>query len=599
MLSGVRAGLGTIRLAVSLVASSGRRYLVAILVATVVTSVALAGELLVGGQLLDLIAEGSDGRDVAPYLVALGALLVVSALSQALAAELRLPLSERVYRTAMDQVLETAAEVEVEQFERAEFFDRLDRAVDATGEQSTAVVFGLVAILSTAIVAMGVVVVLVSVEPLLVPIVMVGYVPVAVVNARNTRAAYQLEVELTEVEREREYLEDLLTDRSAANDVRSFDLAPALRAWHTGFSDIRVEQMTRLVRQRLARLTGGTIVTTLVLIGALSFTVVLATRGTITLGDAAIAIVGLQQLNGRVHILGGAMDSVHGGVEFLRDFERFRATIPMMQTSRTTSVPPAPPDELEIDEVRYRYPGSEVDAVGPLSLGVRRGQVLAIVGANGSGKTTLAKVICGLLPPSAGAVRWDGVDLSSCDPFSVRSQIAPVHQDYPHLNFTIREAIGLGDVERLDEVAAIRSAADQAGLSVLIDGLPLGLDTRLGKEFTNGIDLSIGQWQRLSIARALFRGAPIMVFDEPSAALDPRAEMALFDTMQQMSDGRIVIFISHRFATVRDADLVAVLDEGSLVELGSHDELMDHHGLYADLFTIQAERYGDGPRRGS
>jgi ATP-binding cassette, subfamily B, bacterial len=216
---------------------------------------------------------------------------------------------------------------------------------------------------------------------------------------------------------------------------------------------------------------------------------------------------------------------------------------------------------------------------------------MAIVGANGSGKTTLAKLLCELLVPHAGTLRWDGVDLAGCDPGLVRAQIAPVFQDFSRYMLTIRQGIALGDGERLDDEAAIVTAARQAGIAELIASHPEGLDVRLGKVL-GGTDISIGQWQRLAIARALFRDAPIVLMDEPSASLDPRAEADLFDLLQSLGQDRIVIFVSHRFATVRSADVVMVMEQGDVVEMGSHDELMAAHGLYHDLFELQAERYG-------
>jgi ATP-binding cassette subfamily B protein len=247
---------------------------------------------------------------------------------------------------------------------------------------------------------------------------------------------------------------------------------------------------------------------------------------------------------------------------------------------------------LTVEHVSYRYPGAAEDAVHSVSFDLRRGQIMAVVGANGSGKSTLAKLICDLLQPARGTVSWDGVDLASCDPSLVRAQIAPVFQDFARYQLTIRRTIGLGDSTRLDDEADIRGAAQRAGVDSLIDSQRDGLDARLGKAFSGGIDLSGGEWQRLAIARALFRDAPVVVLDEPSASLDPRAEAELFDLLQSMCVDRIVVFVSHRFATVRSADVVMVLDQGEVVEIGSHDALMDRRGLYHDLFTLQADRYG-------
>jgi ATP-binding cassette subfamily B protein len=585
--------LSTIRLAIALVYSSGRRQLLLIIGASIVTSVAIAGQLLVGRTILDLLADNDrvDAGDLAPYLVTLGVLLMVAALSQAVASELRVPLGEQVSRWAMDEILDVASEVELEAYEGAEFHDRLERARLAAGGQSAAVVFGIVTIISTLVVTIGVVLVLLTVAPILLPVALLGYVPIALVNVRNTRARYRMERELTDLQRERMYLEYLMTDRNEAQEIRSYDVAPTLRRWHSALWDIRMTRLRALVHRRLTLTTIGSFVATAVLIATLSIALILAGRGSITIGDAAVAIVGLQQLSSRLQAAAAGVNNVHEGMAFLRDFENFRATLPVIRERRPTRIPPAPPTVLSADRLGYRYPGASEDAVREISFELRRGQIMAVVGANGSGKSTMAKLICGLLPPARGTVRWDGVDLAGCDPSLVRAQIAPVFQDFARYMLTIRRSIGLGDVQRLDETAAVLDAAREVGLDELIKSHSEGLETRLGKPF-GGTDLSIGQWQRLAIARALFRDAPMVVLDEPSASLDPRAEADLFDLLHSLCSDRIVVFISHRFATVRSADVVMVLDQGEVAEMGSHDALMAAQGLYRDLFQLQAERYG-------
>jgi ATP-binding cassette subfamily B protein len=584
----------TVRLAVSLVYSSGRRELIAIVASTIVTSVAIAGQLLVGRTLLNLLADSAhvSAGDLAPYLGMLGALLMLAALSQAVAGELRVLLAEKVHRHAMDEILDVATEVELESFEDAEFHNRLQRARIAAAGQSSGVVFGLVTIVSTLVVAIGVVAVLISVAPLLVPVAVLGYLPIALVNMRNNRAKYEMEQQLTELYRDRAYLEYLMTERIDAKEIRAYDTAATLRRWHGDLWDTRLARLLALVRLRLSLTSIGSFVTTAVLIATLSIALILAGRGSITIGDAAVAIVGLQQLSSRLQSAGTAFSSVHEGVTFLRDFETFRATLPAIREQRPTGIPPSPPTLLSVDAVAYRYPGASDDAVRSVSFELRRGQIMAIVGANGSGKSTLAKMLCGLLPPARGTIRWDGVDLGECDPSLARAQIAPVFQDFARYMFTIRRAIGLGDTQRLDEISGIWRAARQAGVDELVNSLPDGIEARLGKAFSEGTDISGGQWQRIAIARALFRDAPFVLLDEPSASLDPRAEADLFDLLHTMCTDRIVVFVSHRFATVRSADVVMVMDQGEVVELGSHDELMSAGGLYRDLFELQATRYG-------
>jgi ATP-binding cassette, subfamily B, bacterial len=565
-----------------------------IVVSSIVTAAAIAGQLLVGRELLDFIAQAGrfDAGDLAFYLAALAALLMVSAMSQALANELRIPLGERVHRRAMDEILDVATEVDVEAYERVEFHDRMQRAQGGAGSYSSSVVFGLVTIVSTLVVTLGVIAVLVTVAPILVPFAVLGYAPIAYVNLRNNRARYQMEWDLTELERERLYLEHLLTQRAESNEIRAYGIAAKLRFWHAALWEERLRRLRELIRRRLILTSGGTLVTTAVLVATLSFALLLAGRGDITIGEAAVAIVGLQQLSSRLKAAGNAFNGVHQGVVFLRDFETFRSTLPILRQKRPTGVPPTPPRTLTVERLTYRYPGSTDDAIRSVAFELERGQSIAIVGANGSGKTTLAKLLCGLLPPTAGTIRWDGVDISTCDPALVRAQIAPVFQDFARYMFTIRQVIGLGYIDDMDNEERMTWAASQVGVDELATSHVAGYDARLGKLFSGGTDISVGQWQRLAIARALFRDAPIVILDEPSASLDPQSESELFDLVQSLCHDRIVVFVSHRLATVRTADVVMVLDQGEVVEFGSHDDLLARGGLYHSLFRLQADRYG-------
>ena len=340
-----RHTLKTMRLALSLVWASGRLQLIFILASTVVTSLSIAGQLLVGRELLNLLAgtKHVDPAELAPYLVVLGVLLMASALSQAIASELRIPLQEKVLRRTMDEILDVSTEVELEEYEGVGFHDRLERARYAASGQSTAVVFGLVTVISTLVVAVGVVGVLFTVVPILVPVAVIGYLPIAYVNVRNNRATYQLEWELTELQRERSYLEYVMTERVEAKEIRAYGIVPTLRSWHSALWDIRITRLHELMRKRMALTTVGSFVTTAVLVATLSVAVILAGQGSISIGDAAVAIVGLQQLSGRLQAAGTAVAGVHQGVTFLRDFERFRATLPVIREQRPTGVPPAPP----------------------------------------------------------------------------------------------------------------------------------------------------------------------------------------------------------------------------------------------------------------
>ena len=217
------------------------------------------------------------------------------------------------------------------------------------------------------------------------------------------------------------------------------------------------------------------------------------------------------------------------------------------------------------------------------------------MGENGSGKTTLAKILAGLYRPGTGRVLWDDIDLSDVELDDLRQSIAMIFQDFEQYLLPARENIGLGRHERIDDLDGIVDAARRAGADAFIDALPDGYDTVLGREFSGGYDLSIGQWQRVALARAFFRDAPFVILDEPTASLDARAESRLFDRMRELLAGRSVLLISHRFSSVRAADRIYVLDHGKVIEHGSHEQLMEAGGRYAELFTLQAAAYLASP----
>lgn len=597
MAAGSDGTLGVLRTAVRLVWSAGRREVLITLAATVFSGLAVAAELLAGRELIDLVSADDQvdaGRLVVP-LVVLATGILVAGVASVVQARMRLLLSDLLLRRVTNEILEVAATLELEAFEVPGTHDRIRRAQLDAGERTWNTAWGLMTLLNNAVSVVTVAVVLLAVVPVLVPIAVVAYLPIAFVNLRSSHAYYELEVGLTELDRVRAYHERLLTDRAGAQEVRAYGLAPTLQTRVDGLWGQRIARMRRMVWRQIAVALAATTVTSTVLVLTLTVVLLLSIDGDIALGDAAVAVVGLRQLSGRLQGAGGALTSIHEGVAFLTDFEQFRAMSADARAARPTSRPPERPETIEVRNLHYRYPGSERDALDGITVELRRGQVVAVVGANGSGKTTLAKLLAGLLQPTEGRITWDGVDLATCDPTLVRRVVAPVFQDFTRLELTLGEAIAFGDVERLDDTAAIEAAVTRAGLEDFVAGYPQGLATPLGKAFTGGTDLSGGEWQRLAIARAFYRDAAVMILDEPSAALDPLAEADLLTRMVAESGDRLVVFIAHRFATVRDADMILVMDEGRLVDVGSHGELMERGGLYADLFAIQASRYSARP----
>jgi len=249
---------------------------------------------------------------------------------------------------------------------------------------------------------------------------------------------------------------------------------------------------------------------------------------------------------------------------------------------------------LEVRDVGYRYPDSERVALDGVSLEIRRGEIVALVGENGSGKTTLSKILAGLMDPTDGVVAWDGRPIAGPTARGVRPHVSVIFQDFARFQLSARDNIAVGrgiDVAADPDGTALDDAARRAGVADVIRGLPHGYDTVLSSLVPGGTDLSIGQWQRIALARAVYRDGGFVVLDEPTSAMDPEAERALFASLREVLHDRTVLLISHRFSTVRDADRIYVLADGRVVECGDHDELMARGGRYATMFMAQASGY--------
>ena len=586
---------GLVVRAFRLVWQAARGELVACIVVQVLSGVGLTAQLLLGRNVLAAVVDDQNQRlaDVLPDLLGLAVLTALLGFATALVRERQQILSELVERHVQGQIIDVVSAVDLESFESPVFHDRLQRAKVNAANRSWQAAIGLLTLLSGMAGMAGLGFVLLSVEPLVLPAVLVAGFPLWVATTRNGRAAYHFAYGMTAADRERAYLQEALTGSAEAKEIRLFSLAAFLRRRYDDLYGRRIAELRLVARRRMGRSLAANGVATVVTLLGVGVLVQLALTKRISPADASVAAVAVQQLGARLRGLDASAGTLHECSLFLNDLVTFLELRTTAEAERPTAPAPSSFHCLSVDGVSFTYPGTSQPVLRDVSIEIGDEEVVAIVGRNGSGKTTLAKILCGLYAPTSGRVLWDDLDVAGCDPDQLRRGVTAIFQDFVHYELSARDNVGLGDSARADDLDGIRRAAGQADADGFLTELPAGYETRLSRAYEGGAELSIGQWQRIALARAFFRDAPLLVLDEPTAALDAEAEHQLFESIRALQRGRAVLLISHRFSSVRSADRIYVLDGGRVAEAGTHDELLRRGGLYSRMFARQASAYLD------
>ena len=577
-------------------------------VQAVVFGLAMPFEVWALNGLVDTIVEslGAGSEPWAGILPWLGLLAVAFAMRSFEGAARRyvsVMIQEQIEPAINRQLFEKAVSVPLETFERPEYYQKLEtgrQAVRGRVARSLQSVMWLIGAFAGAV---GLFILYFTAHWLLAGFLVAVAVVVSIVRGLAAARFVQVNYRSSPLRREAGYWSGLLSSRETGPELRLFGLADHLMGLWRGVFRRHVAEMDRGRRQvALGFLTQIAVKQVAMLIGAIAL-VILASTGQISIGQLVALLYGLSQFEGVTNTFGWSSASLvedWSSIAHLRDFLALDSE--RRSLDRAIKRSPNPLGQgIQLNGLGFTYPGSDRPALSGINLTIRPNEHVALVGENGAGKTTLVRLLLGLYSPTEGRITVDGIDLADLDPDEWRQRATAIFQDFAHYPTTPFENIAYADPSLLgDETASqvaihprVASAAAQAGADAFIDALPFKYATPLGKEWEGGAELSIGQWQRLAIARAYLRDAQIIALDEPTAALDPRAEAEVYNHFSRASAGRTAILVSHRLGSARMADRIIVLREGLVVEEGDHDSLLREEGEYARMFRLQASWYED------
>ena len=599
MLSRIRPFLQTVRRALSFVWESSPSLAVGSLIVRVIQGLLPLLVLYLTKLLIDAVTEGlktpSNEASMTHITMILGGLAGVAVASAILAVVTSLisKIQAQVVTDHMHALLQAkSVEVDLEYYENAQYQDTLHRAQQEAPYRPTAILNALLQFGQDAISLLAMVGILWWLHWGVIPVLMLTAVPYFFVRLQQSNRLYAWERERTPLQRKAWYVNTLLTQATAAKEVRLFDLGPRLRQW---FLDARsVLRRERIMLERRWVLAGlaAQIVGVAGVFGVYSFVAVQTYQGLLTLGSLVMYFQAVQRASGYLEGLGWSVSSLYESNLFLSSLDEFlgvQSRLP--ESSHPKQVPRPITRGLTFDRVSFQYPHEERVAIRDFTLTIKPGEHVAFVGANGAGKTTLVKLLCRLYDPTGGCITIDGTDLREFPIADLRGSVSGIFQDFVKFQLSAKENIALGVRASDVDLVTVTQAAKQAGVHEAIERLPAGYESLLGKLFDGGHELSIGEWQKVALARAILRDSQILILDEPTSAMDAKAEAELFERFHELAQGRIAILISHRLSTVKMADRIFVVDHGQIIEQGRHDDLMRQHGLYATLFLTQAQHY--------
>ncbi len=591
-------GIFTLHRAWRLVWTATPRWTLASLLLIIVQTVLPVLALLLLKQIIDSLAgamlETSDGAvlQVVVWIGLAGLVALAAASANSFAAYVTEAQSLAVSDYVSDLIHEKSIVVDLGYYDDPVYHDTLHLAQQDALSRPASIVNGLKQTLQNLLILLGIVGLLFTFHWAVGLALLLAALPAGLVRLIYAHRLYAFERSRAELERQAWFYHWMMTSIDFAREIRLLGVGELFRGRYRDLRDTLREGRLDISQSRVRRDILAQCSATIVLYGTLAAMVFVALKGAMTLGVIVMYFQGYQRaLTALQNVLQG-LGWLYEDNLFLRHFyDLLDLPVTVELDSGQSFVPEPAALGLVCRDVSFTYPSRKQPALKSVNLDIRPGEIVALVGVNGAGKTTLAKLICRLYDPTQGQVTWEGKDLQLFLPRSWRRNVSIVSQDFARFDLTVAENIWLGDAEQEASVDALTAAANVAGADRFITRFADGMDTQLGTQFQAGQELSVGEWQRLALARAWFRNAALMIFDEPSSSLDPLAEAEMVRSFRNVIGQRSALIISHRLSSVQLADRIYVMADGRIVEQGTHGELLRSDGAYARMFNAQAAFY--------
>ncbi|SHI13549.1 ABC transporter ATP-binding protein [Desulfofustis glycolicus] len=557
---------------------------------------------LIVDTITETVQSGGLETGISKLIMLIGAAAVV-ALAQAGTTKLADYSAEAQSTIVTDFVYDTmhrkSVDLDLAYYEDPNYFDTLHRAQQEGPYRPTRIVNGLNRLGQSGMSLVAMVGLLFTFHWSAGVLLFASALPGVLVQIVFSKKMYHWQQQRTSIERKADYYSWLMTADASAKELRLFDLGGFFSETFNCLRGVIRGEKLALSRQRAIADFVAQACAIIILMACFLLIGFRTIKGLITIGDMVMYFQafqrGLSSLKELLHSIAGLYEDNLFVAHF---FSFLDVQNTLVEPTEPEALPPVSQRGITLTDLHFRYPGQAKPVLSGLSLTIKPGEVVALVGANGAGKSTLVKLLCRLYDPEQGNIAIEGTDLRNLALSDVRRQISVVFQDFVKYHLSVRENIGLGDIKRLDDVAAIATAANRAGAEELIQNLPNCYETILGRWFIGGVELSQGEWQKIVIARAFFRDARLVILDEPTSSLDGNTEYHLYLKFKELMAGRSALLISHRFSTVSMADRICVLHDGRIVEDGTHKELMTRNGIYADMYTKQSIWMEDLERKG-